>query len=852
MCVTVVETRLPRIRRDLLLRQVGDDGRHVVKDLRTGMFFNLGAEESFLLVRLDGASTADEICADFEERFADPLSEEDFADFLELARSRGLVSDDVEDVEHAVAVDELLTALREWPIPGVGPEPDLPLESIYDRPPPPPPKRRTILLIRVPLYDPGRLFNRLEPRLRFVWTRGFLAATAGLVLLAGMLAWAERGSFVNQFAGGWGWQTVVLACLALAVTTAAHECAHGLTCKRFGGEVREMGFLLMYFIPCFYCNVSDTWLFAERWKRLWVTLAGIYCDVVLWALGLFAWRLTQPLTAAHDFAWFVVSLCGFRVFFNANPLLKLDGYYVLSDLLDVPNLRRRGRARFKSYLRWILWGADRPTPEPQANLLFAYGMVAWCFSAVFLTITVSGFAIYFFSKATVAGVFWTALMGSVSARRLFRDFTKGEVRAMIQERRGRVTTWFFAVGMIALLLAAVPVQDRAGGMFLIRPAARAEIRAPIAGFLREVAADEGGRISTGQRVARLEVPDLDSRLLQKQAERQESVAKLRLLEVGPRPEMVQEQRLRVERTRLWRNLARQDLERGRANLDAELAEIGAQIRQFRAESDRAIDALSRDRALLNRQALNADQFRETEKLCKVTAAQLSQAQSRLNAREAEGTVKAEAELAFRDKEAAEAEAALRLLEAGTRVEEIEAEKARLSRIEEEIRFLERQRSQLSVISPVAGTIVTPRLHERIGRYFQEGELITEVEAPARVEAEVAIAEQDVSRVTPGQEVVLKVRALPFRTFRTRVERIAQVSIRAQDRGESGPPKPHADAQANPSDMSGAFLVYCVMDDPDRLLKTGMTGYARVLLGPTPAGEFLAQRFLRLVRTEFWW
>lgn len=856
MSMTELDIRLPRLRPDLLLRQVSDDGRHVVKDLRSGSFFNLGAEESFLLTRLDGGSSADVIRADYEARFDEPLDEDDFADFLDLVRGRGLVSDDDEGEdgpEGTDVLDELLTALRSWPIPGVGPEPEPPTDRgeqhAAHRPP------RNVLFWRVRLYDPGWLFERLEPRIRFVWTPAFLAASGGLILAAALLAWAERDSFVNQFADRWGLRTVALGWLALAVTTACHECAHGLTCKRFGGEVREMGFLLMYFIPCFYCNVSDTWLFPERWKRLWVTLAGGYCDLVLWSLGVFTWRVTQPGTTAHDLAWFVVSLCGVRVIFNANPLLKLDGYYFLSDLLEMPNLRRRARERFKGYLRWVLWGAARPSPEPRGRLLLGYGMVAWAFSLVFLTLTVTGFAVYFFSKATAAGVAWTVLLGSVSARRLFRDFSKGEARAMIRDRRGRATTWLVVAATVTLTLAAVPVQDRAAGSFLIRPSARAELRAPVAGFLREVAADEGGWVSAGQRVARLEVPDLESRLAQKHAERQESAAKLRLLEVGPRPEVVGEQRLRVDRTRVWRDLARQDLGRTRQALKAELAEIEAQVRQFRAESDRAAEALRRDRTLMNRQALQADQFRETEKTWKVTSAQLVQAEARLRAREAEGALKAEAELARRDTEAAEAEATLRLLEAGSRLEEIDAEKARHSRIEEEIRFLEGQRSRLSVSSPVSGVIVTPRLRERIGRYLQEGDLITEVEAPARVEAEVAVAEQDVSRVKAGHDVVLKVRALPFRTFQSRVDRIAQVSVRAQDRGGSsgsGTTLPRPDPQGSSADTAGAFLVYCVIDDPDHSLKTGMTGYARVLLGPTPIGEFLARRALRLIRTEFWW
>src|SRR5207248_8674086 len=127
----------------------------------------------------------------------------------------------------------------------------------------------------------------------------------------------------------WHWDVMALVWLTLLLTIAFHEFAHGLTCKHFGGEVHEIGFLLLYFVPCFYCNVSDAWLFPARAKRMWVTFAGGYCDLVLWALSAFAWRLTVPDSPLNYLAWMVFTVCGMRIFFNLNPLLKLDGYYLL-------------------------------------------------------------------------------------------------------------------------------------------------------------------------------------------------------------------------------------------------------------------------------------------------------------------------------------------------------------------------------------------------------------------------------------------------------------------------------------------------------------------------------------------
>src|SRR5262249_25708288 len=148
---------------------------------------------------------------------------------------------------------------------------------------------------------------------------------------AAVLAWAYRHELASPFAHALRWETAILAWLALAAVTTLHEFAHGLTCKHHGGEVHEVGFLFLFLMPCFYCNVSDAWLFREKSKRLWVTLAGGYCDLVLWALAVFAWRLTLPGGWPHYLAWVVLVVCGARVFFNFNPFLKLDGYYLLSD-----------------------------------------------------------------------------------------------------------------------------------------------------------------------------------------------------------------------------------------------------------------------------------------------------------------------------------------------------------------------------------------------------------------------------------------------------------------------------------------------------------------------------------------
>jgi multidrug resistance efflux pump len=332
-----------------------------------------------------------------------------------------------------------------------------------------------------------------------------------------------------------------------------------------------------------------------------------------------------------------------------------------------------------------------------------------------------------------------------------------------------------------------------------------------------------------------------------------------LLEAGPRYEEVIEQRRRVERMKNWRDLARKDLTHAQQALQEELGRLDKQIAQWQAELDGARDAHERAKNLRGRAALAEEHYREAERKFQVAQSRLAQAQFQKRHRQALGTreaiagLDAEAELARREKDLADAQATLTLLEVGTRPEEIEAEQARLARLQEESRYLEKLEGKLPIASLVAGVITTPRLKEKVGQYVREGEPIGVVEEPASLEAEIAITEQEVARVQPGQLVELKARAVPFATFQAQVGRIAPRSVR---------PEAAANAPGSvPGEVQGSVTVYCRVPssalastgrEEGEGLRPGMTGQARIYGGRRPVGTILLDRTLRFLRTEFWW
>src|SRR5262249_39145099 len=259
----------------------------------SGAYFQLGEEENFLLMQLDGGLDQAAVCQAYRKRFNQPLTEEELSDFLELVAAQGFLQ------AHSAG-----QAFE----PDAGPE-NQAGESRAGKPDVPAPAPQSLLYWRKNIFDPDRLFTWLAPKLWFFWTRTFLFLSTGCILLAGFVLWVERQEVATSFVSSLRWQTAVWAWLMLGLVTLLHESAHGLTCKHYGGEVHEIGFLSLFFMPCFYCNVSDAWLFKGKSKRLWVSFAGGYFELFLWALAVFVWRLTLPGSLPHYLAFIVAAAC---------------------------------------------------------------------------------------------------------------------------------------------------------------------------------------------------------------------------------------------------------------------------------------------------------------------------------------------------------------------------------------------------------------------------------------------------------------------------------------------------------------------------------------------------------------
>lgn len=240
----------------------------------------------------------------------------------------------------------------------------------------------SLLALRIPIWNPSRT---LGPIREF----GFLLFHPWLMLalfLCGMLCvgcMLQRWTEIVGDVAAWpirlqGDRLVLLSALILAIK-GLHELGHAFACHWVGGTCREIGIMFFFGVPCLYCDVSDVWRIPNRWQRILVSAAGIYIELLIAMTASLVWLLsTEPWVQAV--ALQIVVLCTVvTVAFNANPLLRYDGYYILSDLMRIPNLSDQSREAWGALWRgWLSKDREQSTPRFQYPLAL-FHLASWCY-----------------------------------------------------------------------------------------------------------------------------------------------------------------------------------------------------------------------------------------------------------------------------------------------------------------------------------------------------------------------------------------------------------------------------------------------------------------------------------------
>lgn len=574
--------------------QESDDGcTYVVKDPQTEHFFRFQEYEYFLLQLLDGSWKPEQILEKFEKAFSAPLSPEEFGNFLLSLDQRGLLqkvadleqvrnyevigrqdspegakillknkSDNVvyqfSELEYLIIklheeslspqiikekvkekfnkkirtqdIIDMHTRLRENGLVAsrraIKARLSDKVEAIKKRSR----LRGNMLYIRYMLSDPTDLLDHLHDKTRMFFSQSFLYLSSLMITLGIYLIFNNLDVLVYDAMQLMSFSTLFLVWLVVIPMTVIHEFAHGVTCRHFGGKVPEMGVMLIFFQPAMYCNVSDAWRFKERYKRIWVGMAGVYFEMFLWSMAVIVWYLSAPELFLHKMALILVGASGFRCFINLIPFIKLDGYYVLSDVLNIPNLRSKSINYLRSIfsLKWLLGkddGKDISTRERTIYVL--YGITASVFSFFLLGFILLKLGEYLTEKLHGTGfiIFMVMILTLMGVPVFRKKMAKNPAKKKRRSRIAPLAKFAILLTSLTVIIGYGQMDLKIGGEFAIYPANHAEIRASTGGIVEQVLAREGQLMQKGDLVASISDRVLEQNIADIDAEMNENSAR---------------------------------------------------------------------------------------------------------------------------------------------------------------------------------------------------------------------------------------------------------------------------------------------------------------------------------------
>lgn len=371
------------------------------------------------------------------------------------------------------------------------------------------------LAIRVHLFDPDALLNRLRPLIDLLWSRWGGLAWLALVLPALALLpihWNEiSGNFSDRvLATG----NLAMLWLVFPLIKALHEFGHAAAVKKGGGEVHDVGVVMLMLVPIPYVEASASTVFKSSWHRAVVGASGMAVELCIAALAFYLWILVEPsLLRAMLFNVMVVAGVS-TLIFNGNPLLRYDAYYILSDLVQVPNLAGRSM-RYLGYLveRYAFGVRDAHTAESGAGLktgLVFYGILSTLYR-LFVTVAIVLFiAGEFFFIGVLLAIWSVATMAVMPLAKTLRHLVSGP-RLRSNRRRVLMVSGAFA-GVLAVLLFVLPAPFRTVVEGVAWLPQSALVRAGHEGFVERLAVTSGQRVQAGQLLVEVSNPALEAAL----------------------------------------------------------------------------------------------------------------------------------------------------------------------------------------------------------------------------------------------------------------------------------------------------------------------------------------------------
>jgi len=383
-------------------------------------------------------------------------------------------------------------------------------------------------------WDADAWIEIAHRKLQFVYTSWFTAFTLLLFTFMSVIFfthWSQIGTDTLEYYTFTDKSAADLAefWILFFIMAFFHEGAHAVTCKHYGGGVHKTGFHLIYLSPAFFVDVTEVWVYANRFQRVITALAGIWTELIICSLATLVWWGTPPGGPIHDLAYKVVLIAGIAVvLMNLNPLIKLDGYYVMSETLGIDEIKERSTALLVSSVQKYIFRLP-------VEVRYVRPRLRWFFVPYAILSGLYSYVLLYAVARFVGNVFrhyspeWAFVPAMFVAFLIFKSriFKLGKfMQTLYADKRDRwrrsmtpMRVLIFASLLVALI--CIPfLRDTVHARFILEPVQRAVIRAEVPGTVTEVLVREGEQVEPGSPLLRLRNLDLESRQARTEADLQ--------------------------------------------------------------------------------------------------------------------------------------------------------------------------------------------------------------------------------------------------------------------------------------------------------------------------------------------
>ena len=376
-----------------------------------------------------------------------------------------------------------------------------------------------------PAFNPDRFVTWLHDKTRFIYTPWFTIVSLIALSISGAITIAHWSQIwqdsVNFFLWKRTWTDIFYLYTVGMAIVALHELAHAHACKHCGARVPAMGFALVYLLPAFYTDTTEGFVKGTLYQRLTISFAGVWSEMLLYALATPLWWGTTPGTAVHNSAYFVMILCGFmNVIVNWNPLIRLDGYFMLCDIVGISSLKEDATAYTSAWVKKHIWRLPVEVPYVPKRRKIGYAVYAlvsgaYSYTILYIIASFTGNIVRSFSPE------WGFIPEIGVAALIFRSRIRLLVNFMkflYLDKKDRIQAWFtpqhtaMTAAVLVLLLAIPFWKESVVGRFVLEPLQLAVVRAHVPGKVSMVYVREGEAVSKGAPVATLSNLPLQSNL----------------------------------------------------------------------------------------------------------------------------------------------------------------------------------------------------------------------------------------------------------------------------------------------------------------------------------------------------